>query len=214
MAFVPQKMRQRHGQSVNGNDSRGSDISFCGMTKEATMRCAVITLISVLGYAAVHAPEGLAQSANPNTASRPVVPAPSTDEFLAKVAAGNTFEIDSSKLVLRKGQSERLKGFANQMVNDHGMAGKKFKQAVSEARLPPPREAMDARHKTMVEDMQQKDVATFEKDYIAAQYDAHVEILALFEAYAIGGDNARIKQFAQEMLPTLRGHLQHVGGLR
>lgn len=29
---------------------------------------------------------------------------------------------------------------------------------------------------------------------------------AMFEAYAKGGDNARMKQFANELLPTLKTH--------
>ena len=36
----------------------------------------------------------------------------------------------------------------------------------------------------------------------------------LFDAYARSGDNARIKQFAAEMLPTLKQHLQHVTSMQ
>jgi predicted outer membrane protein len=36
----------------------------------------------------------------------------------------------------------------------------------------------------------------------------------MFQAYADGGDNARMKQFAKDMLPTLKTHLDHVTKLR
>lgn len=37
---------------------------------------------------------------------------------------------------------------------------------------------------------------------------------SMFEAYAKGGDNARMKQFASDMLPTLKMHLDQVGKLK
>jgi putative membrane protein len=36
----------------------------------------------------------------------------------------------------------------------------------------------------------------------------------MFEAYAKGGDNARMKQFANEMLPTLKAHLDQVSKIK
>jgi putative membrane protein len=50
--------------------------------------------------------------------------------------------------------------------------------------------------------------------YVKAQHDGHVETVAMFEAYATGGDNARMKQFANEMLPTLKTHLDQVSTLK
>jgi predicted outer membrane protein len=41
-----------------------------------------------------------------------------------------------------------------------------------------------------------------------------IETVAMFEAYAKGGDNARMKQFANEMLPTLKTHLDQVSKLK
>lgn len=36
----------------------------------------------------------------------------------------------------------------------------------------------------------------------------------MFEAYAKGGDNGRMKQFASDMLPMLKMHLDHVSKLK
>jgi putative membrane protein len=46
--------------------------------------------------------------------------------------------------------------------------------------------------------------------YIKAQYDGHVETVGMFETYAKG----RMKQFANDMLPTLKMHLDHVSKLK
>ena len=63
-------------------------------------------------------------------------------------------------------------------------------------------------------DLKAKDVTVFDKAYIDEQYKAHVETVDMFEAYAKGGDNATMKQFAQQLLPTLKTHLDHVTKLR
>ena len=219
--------------------------------------------ILLLGGTALFAPDGLAQG-QPSTAARPTMPAPATDTFLTKVAAGNTFEIESSKLALSRSRNAEVKAFAqmmidmhtrttadlkaaiaesgqplvpptalpddlqakldnlgkaadadfaNMMIKDHGEAGAKFKKAVADAKLKAPPDEMDAKHKKLQEDLAKKNGADFEKSYIAAQRDGHKETVELFEAYAAGGDNARMKQFAQELLPTLRKHLEHVAKL-
>ncbi len=139
---------------------------------------------------------------------------PGTDGFVTKAAAGNLFEIESSKLALSRSKDEKVRSFATQMVSDHGEAATKFKKAVREAKLKQPPEALDPKHKAIVDDLRAKQGADFDKAYLEAQYKAHVETVELFESYAKGGDNARMKQFAQELLPTLRRHRDQVGKMR
>jgi putative membrane protein len=88
------------------------------------------------------------------------------------------------------------------MVTDHTGAGTKFKQAVAEAKLTAPAEELDAKHQALLDDLQKKDGTSFDTAYVKAQHDGHIETVAMFEAYAKGGDNARMKQFANDMLPT------------
>ena len=90
----------------------------------------------------------------------------------------------------------------------------KFKQAVADAKLTPPAEKLDAKHQALLDDLQKKDGTAFDTAYVKAQHDGHVETVAMFEAYAKGGDNARMKQFANDMLPTLKAHLDQVSKLK
>lgn len=142
------------------------------------------------------------------------VDAPRTDMFVAQTAGGNMFEIESSKLALDRSKNDKVRQFANQMVTDHTQAGAKFKQALTEAKLKAPPEAMDSKHKAVFEDLRKRDARDFDKAYIEAQYKAHTETVEMFEAYAQRGENARMKQFAAELLPKLREHLEHVKKLR
>ena len=141
-------------------------------------------------------------------------PVPSTESFLASVAAGNQFEIDSSKLALERARSAAVKIFAHRLVDEHTSAGARFKQAVSQARLPPLAEELDARHQAILDDLTARDAASFDKAYVEAQYEALRELAGLFRAYATGGDDARIRQFAQGLLLTVRSHLDDASKLR
>jgi putative membrane protein len=146
-------------------------------------------------------------------AADPPKKAPTTEAFLAEVAVGNQFEIQSSQLALAKTKNEGVRSFANRMVADHSEAGAKFTKAVSDAKLKAPSTAMDAKHQAILDDLAKKDGAALDSAYVEAQHKAHAETVELFQAYANGGDNTRIKQFAQELLPTLKSHLDQVGKL-
>jgi len=147
-------------------------------------------------------------------AAAPARATTSTTTFLANTAVANLFEIESSKVALSKTKNDKIKTFANLMVTDHTGAGTKFKQAVGDAKLTPPAEKLDAKHQALLDDLKKKDGAAFDSAYVKAQHDGHVETVAMFEAYAKGGDNARMKQFASEMLPTLKTHLDQVSKLK
>lgn len=162
---------------------------------------------------------GLAQTTTPMTPASPQqatvkVSVPGTADFLSKAATGNKFEIDSSKLALDKSKSEAVRAFANMMVTDHGEAAVKMKRAVTEARLSAPPEALDTRHKAILDDLAKKEGSAFDKAYIDAQLKGHEETVALFKAYADGGENARIKKFAKDLLPVLQKHLDQIGQLK
>jgi putative membrane protein len=169
---------------------------------------------SALPLILASAPGAFAADPPAKQAAAPAMATPSTSTFLTNTAVANLFEIDSSKVALAKTKNDKIKAFANLMVTDHTGAGTKFKQAVTDAKLTPPAEKLDAKHQALLDDLKKKDGAAFDAGYVKAQHDGHVETVAMFEAYAKGGDNARMKQFANEMLPTLKAHLDQVSKLK
>lgn len=100
------------------------------------------------------------------------------------------------------------------MVTDHTAAGSKFKQAVSEAKLAPPPEKLDASHQAILDELKARNGTAFDKAYVDVQHKAHVETVEMLDAYSKDGDNARMKQLAGDLLPTLRTHLDHATKLR
>ena len=55
-----------------------------------------------------------------------------------------------------------------------------------------------------------KDFAT---QYMDDQVSAHKSAVSLFERYGKGGDNTKLKKWADDTLPTLRHHLEMAQGI-
>ncbi|MGX5826852.1 DUF4142 domain-containing protein [Mesorhizobium sp. 43Arga] len=134
----------------------------------------------------------------------PALAADSAQDFVNKAAAGGMFEVDSSKVAESKVQDRSVKDFAQKMIDDHGAANAKLETIAGEQKLTAPKE-LDAKHKADVDALQNgKD--PIDGPYVQMQRDAHADVVKLFESYAKDGDNAELKTFAQETVPTLKMH--------
>jgi putative membrane protein len=128
--------------------------------------------------------------------------------FVTKVAISDMFEIQSSQLALSKQADTDTKPFAEKMVQDHQKTSTELKALVEggkvKATLP---SALDAEHQKMLDDLKAKSGKDFDQSYDQVQLKAHRDAVALFEAYAKGGDNAELKGWAGRTLPHLKEHL-------
>jgi putative membrane protein len=138
----------------------------------------------------------------------PALAADSAQDFVNKAANGGMFEVDSSKIAEGKVQDQSVKDFAQKMIDDHGAANAKLETIAGEQKLTVPKE-IDAKQKGDVDTLRNtKD--PIDGPYVQMQRDAHSEAVKLFESYAKDGDNAQLKTFAQETLPTLKMHQEMV----
>nr|WP_319944197.1 DUF4142 domain-containing protein [Mesorhizobium sp. AR10] len=137
----------------------------------------------------------------------PAFTADDAQEFVNKAAIGGMFEVDSSTIAQDKVTDQSVKDFAKKMVDDHGAANAKLESIAGEQKLKVPSE-LDAQHKAELDKLQQAK-APLDQPYVEMQRNAHTDAVGLFEAYAKDGDNATLKSFAQETLPTLKMHNGH-----
>jgi putative membrane protein len=142
--------------------------------------------------------------------------APTAQAFVQQATIANMFEIQSSQLALQKGQNQAVKKFAQHMIDDHMKAGNQLKTTVSKANigLVTVPTSLDAEHQKIEDKLSSARAGDFDKDYIQAQANAHVEAIGLFKSYAGNGDSAALKTFAQQMLPTLKEHKSEVEELQ
>jgi predicted outer membrane protein/sporulation protein YlmC with PRC-barrel domain len=132
-------------------------------------------------------------------------------EFVNQAANSDMFEIQSSQLALTKTQENRIRDFAQHMIQDHTAASDKLKAAAKDQTVPA---NLDQEHTQMLQQLQQVAGNDFNRSYVQMQFNGHQKAVALFEAYAQNGDNAQLKQLAQETVPTLREHLQQITQIR
>jgi putative membrane protein len=138
----------------------------------------------------------------------PAFTADNAQEFVNKAAIGSMFEVDSSKVAQGKVTDRNIKDFAQKMIDDHGAANAKLESIAGEQKLKVPSE-LDTRHKSELDKLQQAK-APLDQPYVQMQRSAHIDAVGLFEAYAKNGDNAQLKTFAQETVPTLKMHQEMI----
>lgn len=132
---------------------------------------------------------------------------PSTADFVKEAAIGGMFEVEASKIAAQKAPDQATKQFANMMVQDHTKANGELKSKATAAKINVPA-ALDKSHQDKLAKMKSQNPADFTKNYHSTMLSDHKDTVSLFERYAKGGDNASIKTWAGQTLPTLQHHLQ------
>ncbi len=129
-------------------------------------------------------------------------------DFVAKAAAGDMFEVASSKLALKRSTNADIKAFAHMMIEAHTKSTAALKKAIADsgqALTPPaalPQDKQDA-----LDALVKADAKDFDKQYIDAQVGGHQAALDLMTRYAKDGDVAQIKAFAADVAPVVQMHL-------
>jgi putative membrane protein len=133
---------------------------------------------------------------------------PTTADFVKEAALSDMFEIQSSQLAQQQGNATE-KPFAAAMIKDHTKTSDDLKSMVSsgdlKAELPT---ALDSSKQSELDKLKGLKGADFSSRYDSDQVSGHKDAVSLFERYAKGGDNPKLKDWAGKTLPTLRHHLE------
>jgi putative membrane protein len=151
----------------------------------------------------------LAQSVGEKTGVNSVLGiTPATADFVKEAAISDMFEIQSSRLAQERGNASE-KPFAATMIKDHQKTSDELKAMTSgddlKAELPT---ALDSSHQSSLDKLKSLNGADFSSRYDSDQVSGHKDAVSLFERYAKGGDNPKLKDWADRTLPTLRHHLE------
>ncbi len=134
--------------------------------------------------------------------------APTTADFVKEAAMSDMLEIKSSQLARQKGTPAE-QTFAEQMIADHTKTSTELKELVSsgavQAQIPT---ELDSSAQSKLDKLNDPQPDKFAKAYSSMQVSAHKDAVSLFERYAKGGDNAKLKDWAGKTLPALQHHLQ------
>lgn len=130
--------------------------------------------------------------------------APKTEDFVKEVAISDMFEIQSSQLATEKASKPATKTFATQMIADHQKTSSELKSKAGGNEIPT---ALDSSHQSKLDKLKGLNGEDFTKEYDSMQVSAHKDAVSLFERYAKGGNDPRLKDWAARTLPTLKHHL-------
>jgi len=134
--------------------------------------------------------------------------ASTTADFVKEAAISDMTEIAAAKIALQKGNADEKK-FAEQMVTDHTKTSTELKALVTsgdvKAEIPA---ALDSSSQKKIDKLNDTKPEDFASEYDPMQVSAHKDAVSLFERYAKGGDNPKLKDWAGKTLPHLQHHLE------
>lgn len=132
--------------------------------------------------------------------------------FVMTAAMSDRYEIESSRIALKKATSPEVKRFAQQMIDAHTKTTAMLKAAASSdgVAITPPGQ-FDAKFQTKIDALNSADAAGFDNVYVMQQRQAHTETLAMMQGYASGGDKPAIRKFAADTAPKVQMHLKMLG---
>ncbi|MBT3072137.1 DUF4142 domain-containing protein [Rhodomicrobium sp. Az07] len=168
------------------------------------MRRFLIAVAALLTAASFAAPS-FAQLATPKLSP--------AQTFVRDLSSAGQFEIQSSYIALQKTDNEDVRQFARKMVEDHSAADAKLKDTLKQANIKEPTVTIDERRMQELDYLKVAD-RDFDRQYIQQQRKAHRDTVKLLENYIQRGDNAELKQFATNLLPTIKQHLEMADNLK
>ncbi|WP_426435541.1 DUF4142 domain-containing protein [Bradyrhizobium genosp. P] len=149
----------------------------------------------------------LAQSVGEKTGVNSILGvAPKTEDFIKEAAMSDMLEIEAAKIAQQKGNATEKK-FADQMITDHTKTTTELKQMVSGEMSSALPTSLDDSSQKKLDKLRDAKPEDFASDYDPMQVSAHKDAVSLFERYAKGGDNSKLKDWAGKTLPTLQHHL-------
>jgi putative membrane protein len=132
---------------------------------------------------------------------------PTTADFVKEAAMSDMTEITAAKLGQERGNAQE-KTFAGQMIMDHTKTSEELKSmAPADAKAAIPA-ALDTSAQSKIDKLKDAKPDDFSSDFDSMQVSAHKDAVSLFERYAKGGDDPKLKDWAGKTLPALQHHLE------
>jgi putative membrane protein len=132
---------------------------------------------------------------------------PTTADFVKEAAMSDMTEIAAAKLGQERGNAQE-KTFAGQMIADHTKTSDELKSiAPADAKTAIPAN-LDSSSQSKIDKLKDAKPSDFSSDFDSMQVSAHKDAVSLFERYAKGGDDPKLKDWAGKTLPTLQHHLE------
>jgi putative membrane protein len=129
-------------------------------------------------------------------------------EFVHSAAQAGQAKIQASRLALAKSTDAQVRGFAQQLLDEHTQANAQLRRIAQAKGMDVPVDASLA-HKIKLQLLDFADGAEFDKRY-ADDFgvEAHRETIELFQQEIAQGRDPEVKAFARDVLPQLEAQMR------
>jgi putative membrane protein len=176
-----------------------------------------VWLLAAALAAAFASPSVLAQTtggtapgamSSPNAGARAASQLQRADQgMLTDIAQANMAEIETARIALDKSKDERVRKFAQTMVDDHGTALKEVQQLAQTKGVSLP-DGPGVKHKTKATAIKALSGETFDNQYLShAGIGDHRATLELLQKTQREAKDADLKALATKMIPVVQAHL-------
>jgi putative membrane protein len=131
----------------------------------------------------------------------------SDQKFVDFAAQTDMVEANLGQLADSSASSQQVKDYAQMLVSDHTNDFHQLYGIANQANLTMPSAIDSAHNKMMIDPFQKLKNAAFDKKYVHEMIAGHTQAIAMYKKEAASGENADLKSYAQQALPTLQKHL-------
>ncbi|MGK2912444.1 MAG: DUF4142 domain-containing protein [Sphingobium sp.] len=134
--------------------------------------------------------------------------------YIPATANSDAYEIEASKLALKRATRPDVKAFAQQMLDHHTRTSQDLRSFVANnpVNIAIPSN-MDARHRAMIDNLTKASDQEFDKEYVGQQAAAHQEALNLQKSYGSRGDDKKLSALAQRTAGVIEQHVKQIAAL-
>jgi putative membrane protein len=127
-------------------------------------------------------------------------------QFVDFAAQTDMMEAHLGQLAADQASAQGVKDYAQMLVTDHTNDYQQLSQAAGKAGDNVPK-GLDAQHNRMIAPFEKLKGKAFDHRYIQEMVTGHTQAIARYRKEADSGQNADIKAYASQALPTLQKHL-------
>jgi putative membrane protein len=128
-------------------------------------------------------------------------------EFVDRAAQTDMTEAHLGQLAQSQGDSQVIKDLGQMLTTDHTSDYTQLGTVATKAGLTVPK-GIDAKHDKLIAPFEKLKGKTFDHRYAQTMVKGHEEAIAAYKKEASSGQNADIKAYAEQALPTLEKHLK------
>lgn len=135
-------------------------------------------------------------------------------EFLVAAAETDLMEIEIGKLAQTKGTNQGVKDFGKMLVDDHTKSANDTKPLAEKLGVSLPTSITDKGKEHYAELNGKEAGKDFDQKFADMMVKGHEEAISKMEKASQEANDAEVKAWAANMVPTLRMHLEHAKTLK